>query len=131
LSYTSFHYSQARVDNEHINADGTVHVSVDVSNTGSMAGDEVVQLYLIHPGVAGAPLRSLGGFRRIHLLKGQQRTVSFPLSGRDLGIVDEAGKHRIVPGTVEVWVGGGQSEAGKTAGAATRFVIGTEAELPD
>jgi beta-glucosidase len=135
LSYTSFSYSHPRVDNANVAADGPVTVSVDVANSGAMAGDEVAQIYLTHPGAAGAPLRALQGFQRIHLSRGQKKTVSFTLHGRELSIVDEAGKHRIVPGKVEVWVGGGQptvrSGLPKTAGARTEFNIASEATLPD
>ena len=135
LSYTSFSYSHPRVDNANVAADGAVTVSVDVVNSGAVAGDEVVQLYLTHPGVAGAPLRALQGFQRVHLARGQRKTVSFKLHDRDLSIVDETGKHRIVLGKVEVWVGGGQptmrSGLPKTAGAQTEFTITSEATLPD
>jgi len=132
LSYTSFAYSSPRVDNARIAADGVVTVLVDVSNKGAMAGDEVVQLYLTHAGVAGAPLRALAGFRRVHLDRGQKETVLFRLRDRDLSIVDEAGKRRIMPGTVQVWVGGGQpiSRTG-AAGVQTQFTITSEATLPD
>jgi beta-glucosidase len=132
LSYTSFGYSNSRVDQASVPADGTVTVSVDVANTGAMAGDEVVQLYLTHSGVPGAPLRALQGFQRVRLNAGEKTTVSFKLRDRQLGIVDGAGKHRIVPGTVEVWVGGGQSSGPHTAaGAQTQFTITGEATLPD
>jgi beta-glucosidase len=135
LSYTSFEYRNATVDNASIAADGTVKVSVDVSNTGPMAGDEVVQLYLTHGGVAGAPLRALEGFERVHLASGQQQRVSFALSERKLSIVDPDGKRRIVPGRVDVWLGGGQpvTRMGllKTTGTATQFTITGEATLPD
>jgi len=135
LSYTSFEYSNARVDKAKVAADGTVTISVEVANTGAMAGDEVVQLYLAHHGVAGAPLRALQGFKRVHLERGQRKTVSFPLRGRELSIVDESGKHRIARGAVEVWVGGGQdgvrSGLPKTAGVRTRFTITSGATLPD
>ena len=56
FSYTSFSYSNAKVDNASVAADSAVTVSVDVTNAGAMAGDEVVQLYLTHSGIAGAPL---------------------------------------------------------------------------
>jgi len=135
LSYTSFAYSDPRVDHASVPADGMVTVSVDVSNNGTMAGDEVVQLYLTHAGTSGAPLRALAGFRRVHLNRGQKETVSFKLRDRDLSIVDEAGKRRILPGTIQVWVGGGQpvSRTGlpKTAGVQTQFTITSEATLPD
>jgi beta-glucosidase len=135
LSYTSFSYSQPRADKASVSAVGEVTVSVDIANTGAMAGDEVVQLYLTHPGVAGAPLRALKGFQRVHLDRGQKKSVSFTLRERDLSIVDESGKHRIMPGKVEVWIGGGQPVTStglpKTAGAWTQFTITTEATLPD
>ena len=134
LSYTSFSYSNARVDNTNVAADGPAKISVDVANTGAMPGDEVVELYLTHSGVPGAPLRALKGFQRIHLTRGQKKTVSFTIRDRDLSVVDESGKHRIVPGTVKVWIGGGQpvARAGlpKTAGAETEFTITSEATLP-
>jgi beta-glucosidase len=100
-----------------------------------VAGDEVVQLYVTHPEVAGAPLRALKGFQRIHLRPGQHQRVTFTLRDRDLSIVDESGKHRIVPGKVQVWVGGGQPKVRSglpaTAGAATEFALSSEATLPD
>ena len=135
LSYTSFTYSNPRVDNANVAADGVATVSVDVSNNGVMAGDEVVQLYLTHSGLEGVPLRALTGFQRVHLDRAQQKTVSFTLRDRDLSIVDEAGRRRIIPGAVQVWVGGGQpvsrSGISKAAGAQTQFTITSEATLPD
>jgi beta-glucosidase len=127
LSYTRFSYGKAKVSQPKLAAAGSVSVSAEVTNTGAMDGDEVVQLYLSHLGKAGAPVRALQGFQRIHLKKGERRTVSFTLQGRALSIVDPAGKRRIVPGKVEAWIGGGQPSvrAGltKTAGAATAFEI--------
>ena len=135
LSYTSFTYSEPRVDHPSVAADGSVTISAQVQNSGATASDEVVELYLTHRGVSGAPIRALRGFQRIHLNRGQKQRVSFTLSGRDLSIVDEAGKRRIVRGEVETWIGGGQPEvrAGlpKTAGAAASFKITSEAALPD
>ena len=135
LSYTSFNYLNAKVNQASVPADGSVSIAVDVSNTGKLAGDEVVQLYLTHPGISGAPLRALQGFQRVHLEPGQTKTVTFDLANRQLGVVDETGNHRVLPGKVEVWIGGGQpvSRAGlpKTAGAQTQFTITGEATLPE
>ncbi len=134
LSYTTFAYSNPKVDQEKVAGPRGVTVSVDVTNTGKVAGDEVVQLYLTHEGISGAPLRSLQGFQRVHLAPGQKQTVSFRLQGRQLSIVDEAGTHKIVSGPVRVWVGGGQpvSRPGlpKMAGAEARFTITGETTLP-
>ena len=135
LGYTSFAYDQPRVDHPNVSAKDAVTLSVDVKNTGSVAGDEVVQLYITHPGVAGAPLHALQGFQRLHFERGEKKTVKFVLRGRDLSIVDESGKHRIIPGKVEAWIGGGQpiatSSVAKPAGVATHFTIASEATLPD
>jgi len=135
LSFTSFKYSNARVDKAEVPASNEATVSVDVTNAGGMAGDEVVQLYLTHRGVPGAPLRALKGFQRMHLERGETKTISFKLHDRDLSIVDPAGKHRIAPGKVEVWIGGGQpvgrSGLPKTAGVQTQLTLTHESTLPD
>jgi beta-glucosidase len=135
LSYTTFGYSNARLSKASVAATEDVTVSVDVTNSGDMAGDEVVQLYLTHPGVPGAPLRALKSFQRIHLDKGGKQTVAFTLHARDLSIVDESGKHRVVSGQVEVWVGGGQPVTRKgltpASGSKTQFALSSAAALPD
>jgi beta-glucosidase len=135
LSYTSFAYSKPKVNHRKITADDSVTLSVEVENTGPFASDEVVQLYLTHPGVAGAPIRALCGFQRLHFNRGEKRTVSFTLSGRDLSIVDEAGKRRIVPGKVEAWIGGGQPGSppgqARPSGVSAAFSITSESMLPN
>jgi beta-glucosidase len=135
LSYTSFAYKNARADHSKISAKDSAKISVDVTNTGSMAGDEVVQLYLTHPGVSGAAIRALKGFQRVHLEKGEKKTVTFTVSNRDLSIVDPDGKRRVVAGTVEAWLGGGQpvKRAGgsETPGTKTQIAITGDTVLPD
>jgi len=78
LSYTTFGYSRLDCP-ERAPANHDVPVSVEVRNTGKLAGDEVVQLYVKHDGV-----RSLEGFRRIALQPGERRTVKFVLEPRQL-----------------------------------------------
>lgn len=135
LSYTTFRYDKPEVDSRQIQADGTVSVSIRVTNTGTLAGDELVQLYLTHPGVEGAPIRALAGFQRIHLESGASQAVKFTLRGRDLSLVDASGVRRIVPGEVKVWIGGGQPIAGPgqpaTAGIETEFRIESGSALPE
>lgn len=135
LSYTTFAYRNLQISNENVAADGSVTISVDVANTGDTAGDEVAQLYLTHTGVLGAPLRSLQGLQRVHLNAGEQKAISFTLRDRDLSVVDQNGRHRILRGKVDVWVGGGQpiSSPGRRApaGAKRQFMITSEATLPD
>lgn len=136
LSYTTFRYEDARVGPSRVSADGTVNIAVRVANIGKRAGEEVVELYLTHPGVEGAPLRSLAGFQRVKLQSGAHETVSFSLRGRDLSIVDASGVRRIVPGEVKVWIGGGQPVAGPgqaptAAGVETGFRITGAATLAE
>src|SRR5260370_24409212 len=106
LSFSSFNYSDAKVSQTQVAADGTVTVSVRVTNASSVPGDEVVQLYLAHPGVDGAPIRTLAGFQRIHVDAAASKTVDFTLRDRDLSVVDDIGVRRIVAGPVAVWIGG-------------------------
>ncbi len=135
LNYTTFHYTNPAVDKTTVSANGEITATVEVQNTGAMASDEVVQLYLTHSGVPGAPIRALKGFQRVHLDRGDKKTISFTLRDRDLSLVDEAGKHRILPGKVDVWIGGGQpvtrSGLPLPAGGLTQFTIADEATLPD
>ncbi len=138
LSYTHFAYQNVRVDNARVKAGGTVTVSADLMNTGTMDGDEVVELYLAHPahpGADGAPIRALAGFERVHLAKGETKTVSFPLKDRALSVVDGKGVRRIEKGDVGVWIGGGQPVARAASqnppGAETHFTITGSKTLPN
>jgi beta-glucosidase len=135
LSYSTFRYEKPEVEPAEISADGTVSVSARVTNTGKNAGDEVVELYLTHPGVDGAPIRSLTGLQRLHFNAGESKTVKFSLRDRDLSIVDAQGIRRIVPGEVKVWIGGGQPVAGPGqapgSGAETSFRIAFAVTLPE
>jgi beta-glucosidase len=132
LSYTSFRYTNPRAA---VAQDGSVRISADVTNTGDTASDEVAQVYLTHPGVDPAPLRELKGFRRIHLQPHATRAVEFKLSTRDVSVVDASGARKIIPGNVEVWIGGGQpsARAGSTQppGVATSFHLDNATALPD
>jgi beta-glucosidase len=85
LSYTTFAYRNVRTSADRLSASGTVAVSVDVANTGSRAGDEVVQLYVQHLGSkVSRPVKELRGYRRITLKPGEARTVRFPLAASSL-----------------------------------------------
>ena len=104
LSYTTFHYGSLKVD-PRVSANGTLHVSAEIENTGKREGAEVVQLYM-HDRVAptSRPVRELKGFQRVTLQPGEHKTVEFTVKGNDLGSYDP-GMHWIVPtGTYDVWV---------------------------
>ena len=135
LSYTKFAYSNPRVSKESVTADESVTLSVDVRNDGSMDGDEVVQLYLTHEGIAGAASKELHGFQRVHLARGVSKTVTFNLRDRDLSIVSADGSRQIAVGPINVWMGGGQPSSGAhqhaATGVSTRFSITSEKTLPE
>ena len=106
LSYTTFKYSNVQISPRSIHPDGKVQISVDVENTGTCKGDEVVQLYLHDPVASVArPVKELKGFRRISLDPGEKRTVAFALSKQELGFLNEAMKFVVDPGTIEVMLG--------------------------
>jgi beta-glucosidase len=107
LSYTTFAYDNLHLSHAKVPVGGQVQVSSDVSNTGSRRGDEVVQLYVRHPGSAvPRPIQELKGFQRITLEPGERKTVTFSLHTGRLGAHDEAGRYTVHPGVVEVRVGG-------------------------
>lgn len=108
LSYTTFKYSGLTLPTAPINAGSPLDVSVTVTNTGKVAGDEVAQLYLKFPDVPGAPIRALRGFQRIHLEPGASQTVHFHLKKRDLSMVTSKGDIIVAQGRYTVSVGGGQ-----------------------
>ena len=130
LSYTTFSYSALGLANATINAGDPLDVAVNVTNTGKLAGDEVVQLYLQFPAVPGAPLRALRGFQRIHLAAGASRKVQFHLERRDLSMVTEAGEIVVPEGKYTVSVGGGQPGTG-AASVSGNFETRGQMVLPE
>ncbi len=111
LSYTTFAYGNLAVPREAA-AGEPVPVTVEVQNTGKVAGEEVVQVYLKTP--QGAPIHSLAGFQRVSLAPQERRTVQFTLGPPQLTSVTAAGRRVIDPGTYEIWVGGQQPGRGVT-----------------
>ena len=98
LSYTTFSYSDLTLPTSPVAAGQPMTAEVTVTNTGKRAGDEVAQLYLSFPTVAGAPIRALRGFQRVHLDPGESQKVHFDLKPRDLSMVTEAGEPIIPEG---------------------------------
>ncbi len=101
-----------------------------MTNSGKLAGDEVVQLYLKFPDVKGAPMLALRSFERIHLAPGASQKVHFHLNPRDLGMVTELGSPIIAEGDYSLSVAGGQPGAGNSGVNGKFHVTGTYA-LPE
>jgi beta-glucosidase len=112
LSYTTFAYDQLKLPVSLAKAK-SFPVSVRVSNTGKMDGEEVVQLYVSVKGEQ-APVRSLKGFQRIFLKKGESRIVRFNLTAEDLSLMNENGKPQLPKGKVVISVGSSQPDAATT-----------------
>jgi len=107
LSYTTFAYSGLRLSNSKIKTDGTVTISVEITNTGQRAGDEVAQLY-VHDVASSVvrPVKELRGFQRLTLQPGEQRTVNYTLPAAKLAFWDEKTHAFLVePGAFELMVG--------------------------
>jgi beta-glucosidase len=105
-SYTTFDISNLRLRSTTMQPNGQVRASVDVKNTGSRSGDQVVQLY-IHDPVASIsqPVRRLRAFDRVTLAPGATQTVSFTLGAKDVGFYDNSGRFVVEPGQIDVYVG--------------------------
>ena len=116
LSYTKFSYSNLRLDQKRIQKDGKIRVSVDVKNTGDRDGEEVVQLYIndVYSSVT-TPRKTLKGFKRVKIKKGETKTVSFMLTPEELAIWNREMKRVVEPGEFEVMVGGNSVDLIKTS----------------
>jgi beta-glucosidase len=107
LSYTTFRFSNLHLNKTSMAATATNEVSVDVTNTGSVPGDSVTQIY-IHQryGSASRPVRELKGFERIALQPGETKTLTFPLGTDQLHFWDPQSRAWVVePSEFDVWAG--------------------------
>jgi len=106
LSYTTFAYGDLTLDCATVPVDGSVTVSVPITNTGGREGDEVVQLYF-HDTATGVtrPAQELVGFTRIHLAPGASTTVDFTVRMSQLGYLGVDGEFVLEPGPIDVSVG--------------------------
>jgi beta-glucosidase len=108
LSYGKFTYSGVKLSTSKTAKSKPVEVTATVTNTGSKAADDVVQLYLTHPPKAGTqvPRYALKSFKRVNLAPGASTTVTFTLTPEQLALVNAQGQHVQPSGSVTVWVGG-------------------------
>ncbi len=111
LSYTRFDYADLRISPETADAHTIIQVSVNVTNTGSRAGEEVVQLYVGDP-VASVtrPVQALKGFTRVMLAPHECRTITFELDVRHLAFYDRAMRYQVEPGVIGVEVGSSSTD---------------------
>lgn len=105
LSYTTFSYGEMQCPQQFA-ADGSLQVSVEVTNTGRFDGEEIVQLYVADKVASMVrPVKELKGFQKVFIPKGQTKRVDFVLHAHDLGFWDNTMQYVVEPGTFEIMVG--------------------------
>jgi beta-glucosidase len=111
LSYTTFKYSEPKLESASINAGGATTVSVKITNTGIRDGDEVVQMYVRDDYASvGRYNKMLKGFERISLKPGETKTVTFNLGFEELNVLNQGMKKVVEPGTFTISVGASSLE---------------------
>ncbi|MDQ5929777.1 MAG: beta-glucosidase, partial [Bacteroidota bacterium] len=122
LSYTKFKYSNLQIPTK-ISTENDFEVLVDITNIGERDGDEVAELYLKDEKASTPrPIWQLENFERIHLKKGESKTVKFKITPRQLSMINKNGQRIIEPGWFTIAVGGKQPD-GSTDTQNTRFKI--------
>jgi beta-glucosidase len=112
LSYTSFAYSNLKIEPAEIHPGGEAKVSMDVKNTGDRAGVETAQLY-IHERYApiSTPVKNLRGFERVALNPGETKTVTMKLTPEELQLLDIDMRWKVVPGDFDIMAGKSSADA--------------------
>jgi beta-glucosidase len=126
LSYTTFAYRNLKFASSSLAAGDSPQVEADVENTGAVAGDEVVEVYVTQPKGFETPRRVLAGFTRVHLAPHATTHVSLTIDPRSLGQVDAKGNRVIVPGEYSISVGSTQPEDSAQVLTASFRVTGTK-----
>ena len=110
LSYTNFKYSNLHLPKE-LSSETDFKVSVDVTNTGERDGDEVAELYVKDEKASTPrPIVQLEGFERIHLKKGETKTVTFTITPRQLSMINKKKQRVVEPGWFTIFIGGKQPD---------------------
>ena len=113
LSYTTFSYGEMQCPKQ-FNADGTLQVSVDVTNTGGCDGEEIVQLYVADKVASMVrPVKELKGFQKVFIPKGQTKRIDFTLNVCDLGFWNNSMQYIVEPGSFEIMIGPNSEELQK------------------
>lgn len=106
LSYTTFALSNLRLSQTRIKPDGRTNVTLDVANTGTRNGDEIVQLYIRDlVGSLTRPVRELKAFERVTLRPGERKQISFTLTPAELGFTNRQNRFVVEPGAFKIFAG--------------------------
>ena len=126
LSYTTFAYRNLKLGSQTLVAGDSLQVEADLENTGTMAGDEVVELYLKQPKAFETPRHVLAGFTRVHLAPHATTHVALTVDPRSIAQVDAKGNRIVVPGDYSISIGSAQPEDSTQVLTASFKVAGTK-----
>ncbi|HHT96830.1 MAG TPA: glycoside hydrolase family 3 protein, partial [Clostridiales bacterium] len=111
LSYTTFKYTNLKINKQEINPGEDIEISISVENTGTMPADEVVQVYIEdHESAYRVANHSLCGFKRISLNPGESKIARFTVKSESMGVITDEGQRIIEPGNFTMFVGGQQPD---------------------
>jgi beta-glucosidase len=126
LSYTTFAYRNLKLASSSLAAGDSLQVEADVEDSGSLTGDEVVELYVTQPKAFETPRHVLAGFTRVHLAAHATTHVTLTVDPRSLGQVDAKGNRIILPGEYRISLGGAQPEDSAQTQTAGFRIAGTK-----
>jgi beta-glucosidase len=137
LSYTTFKYSEIALDHTEITAGEGLACRITVENSGKMAAEETVQLYIkdVQASV-NVPRWQLKGIRKVFLAPSEATEITFMLTAKELSLIDNDGNRIVEPGQFEVYIGGSQPDerskalTGQSVMKAELKVIGDKVTLP-
>jgi beta-glucosidase len=124
LSYTTFNYGPVKLSVDTLKAGDPITATVTVSNSGAVAGDEVVEAYLKTPQKSG-PIHSLAGFERVNIPAGQSKDVTITVDPRTLSSVDDQGNRSILEGKYTLTLAGAQPQESQSKSEAEFTVTGS------
>jgi beta-glucosidase len=128
LSYTKFKYGPVKLSAETLKAGDPLTATLTVTNTGAIAGDEVVEAYVKTPQQDG-PIHSLVGFERVHLEPGVTKAVKLQIDPRSISSVDDQGNRSVLAGKYALSIGGAQPQETEAKSEAA-FTVTDTAPLP-
>lgn len=115
MSYTTFKYDKIQILHQSVTTNGTVEVSVNITNTGKVAGTEIVQLYVRDlVGSTTRPVKELKGFKRVWIEPGETKKVEFELKTNELAVFDKDFTAVVEPGNFNLWIGPNSKEGLKS-----------------
>jgi len=125
LSYTSFEYSDIKLDKTEMGLNDTITATITVKNTGEFDGEEVVQMYINDPAASiSRPVKELKGFEKVIIKKGEMATISFKITSKDLAFFRKGLSYGVEAGDFNLYIGTNSSDVKES-----KFTLSDSAEL--